>query len=187
MPTPTNNLAALLTAAFIVTTAAPFAGAETHHVVGGDRGWDVDSNIASWSAGRIFRVGDKIWFAYSVAHGNVVELARKEEYKACDVSRFIREYRDGIDIVALNGEGIRYFASSRAERCKKGLKLQVHVEAQQQKGETTGVGSRNDMSEGDGESAAVPPSPSTSSTPFAISYVTLSLLLAGLAFTYWIS
>ncbi|CAK9311710.1 unnamed protein product [Citrullus colocynthis] len=183
-----KKLVAVLTVAFVVSTVAPVAGAETHHVVGGDRGWDVDSDIGSWSAGRTFRVGDKIWFAYSVAHGNIVELQSKEEYEACEVSNFTRMYSDGIDIVDLNGEGIRYFASSKAESCKKGLKLHVQVQAQaqaQQNAETTGVETTNDMS--DADVVAAPPTPSTSSPPFTpISYLTLTLLLFGLAFTYWI-
>ncbi|XP_038893591.1 cucumber peeling cupredoxin-like isoform X2 [Benincasa hispida] len=179
-----KKLVVVVTVAFVVSTAAPLAGAETHHVVGGDRGWDVDSDISSWSAGRTFRVGDKIWFAYSVAHGNVVELQSKEDYEACDVSNFSRMYSDGIDIVALNGEGIRYFASSEAESCRKGLKLHVQVQAQQ-KPQTTGLEATNDVS--DADVTAAPPTPSTSSPSFTpISYLTLALLLFGIAFTYWI-
>ncbi|KAA0054339.1 cucumber peeling cupredoxin-like [Cucumis melo var. makuwa] len=165
-----KKLVAVLTVAFVLRTAVPVAEVETHHVVGGDRGWDVDSDIGSWSAGRTFRVGDKIWFAYSVAHGNIVELQSKEEYEACNVSNSMRMYSDGIDIVALNGEGIRYFASSKAENCKKGLKLHVQVQGQAQ-AQTT-----NDVSDNDSE--AVPPTPSTSSPPFTpLSYLTLTLTL----------
>lgn len=36
------------------------AAAEVHHVVGGDRGWDLPSNVDAWSSGRVFRVGDKL-------------------------------------------------------------------------------------------------------------------------------
>ncbi|KAG6583756.1 Uclacyanin 1 [Cucurbita argyrosperma subsp. argyrosperma] len=186
-----KNLVAVFTAAFVATTVA---GAQTHHVVGGDRGWDVDSNIGSWSAGRKFRVGDKIWFAYSMAQGKIVELQSKKEYEACDVSNFIRMYTDGIDIVPLNGEGIRYFASSKPESCKKGLKLHVQVEAQAQDQDqaqkkaqmkTTGVETTNDVS--DGDSAAAPPTPSASSPPLtAMSYLTLTVLPFTLYLSYWI-
>ncbi|XP_023001614.1 uclacyanin 1-like [Cucurbita maxima] len=186
-----KKLVAVFTAAFVATTVA---GAQTHHIVGGDRGWDVDSNIDSWSAGRKFRVGDKIWFAYSMAQGKIVELQSKKEYEACDVSNFIRMYTDGIDIVPLNGEGIRYFASSKQESCKKGLKLHVQVEAQaqnqdqtQQKAQmkTTGVETTNDVS--DGDSAAAPPTPSASSPPLtAMSYLTLTFLPFTLYLSYWI-
>ncbi len=37
-----------------------WVGAQVHHVVGGDRGWDPSTDISSWCSGRIFRVGDKI-------------------------------------------------------------------------------------------------------------------------------
>lgn len=49
----------LLVAAFVFT-AATVAGAQVHHVVGEDRGWDPSSDVASWSSQRVFRVGDKI-------------------------------------------------------------------------------------------------------------------------------
>lgn len=43
------------------TAAAAGAQVLHHvHVVGGDRGWDPSSDVASWSSGRSFRVGDKI-------------------------------------------------------------------------------------------------------------------------------
>lgn len=31
-----------------------------HHVVGGDRGWDVASDVAGWSTDKEFRVGESI-------------------------------------------------------------------------------------------------------------------------------
>lgn len=43
----------------LMAVASP-VGAQVHHVVGGDVGWDPSSDIALWSAGKIFRVGDKI-------------------------------------------------------------------------------------------------------------------------------
>lgn len=103
------------------------AAAQVHHVVGGDRGWDSSSDVASWSAGRIFRAGDKIWLAYSAAQESIAELQSKEEYESCDVSNPIRMYTDGLDVIPLDGEGIRYFVSSKYDNCKNGLKLHVNV------------------------------------------------------------
>ncbi|KAK8493578.1 hypothetical protein V6N11_064541 [Hibiscus sabdariffa] len=98
-----------------------------HHVVGDDRGWDPSSDIATWSSGRSFRVGDKIWFAYSAAQESIVELKSKDEYESCDVRSPLRMYTDGLDSIELVEEGIRYFASNKLESCKKGLKLHVEV------------------------------------------------------------
>uniref|UniRef100_A0A1D1XS13 Early nodulin-like protein 2 n=1 Tax=Anthurium amnicola TaxID=1678845 RepID=A0A1D1XS13_9ARAE len=102
------------------------AGAELgHHVVGGDRGWDAASNIAEWSAGEVFRVGDSIWFTYSAAEESIAELGSREEFDGCDLSNPIRMYTDGLNEVALEGQGPRYFASGRPESCRAGLKLHV--------------------------------------------------------------
>ncbi|KAK9155459.1 hypothetical protein Sjap_002939 [Stephania japonica] len=98
-----------------------------HHVVGEDRGWDSSSDIASWSSDRLFMVGDDIWFAYSAAEEMIAELKSKEEFESCDVSNPIRTYVDGLNIIPLVDEGHRYFASSKAEKCKNGLKLHVDV------------------------------------------------------------
>ncbi|XP_043692140.1 mavicyanin-like [Telopea speciosissima] len=105
---------------------------QVHHVVGGDRGWDIASDIAAWAADRLFRVGDKIWFAYSAAGESIVELGSREEMEACDVTNPIRMYTDGLDSITLDGVGTRFFASGRPESCKKGLKLNVDVLPQQQ-------------------------------------------------------
>lgn len=44
----------------VLMAVASSVEAQVHHVVGGDVGWDPSTDIASWSAGKIFMVGDKI-------------------------------------------------------------------------------------------------------------------------------
>ncbi|KAA8520175.1 hypothetical protein F0562_014431 [Nyssa sinensis] len=145
-----------------------WVGAQVHHVVGGDRGWDPSSDVGSWSSDRVFRVGDKIWFAYSVAQESIVELGSVEEYLSCDLSNPIRMYTEGLDKVALDGEGIRYFASGKPESCKNGLKLHVDVQPQPKKKEIQKVAV-----------AAGPTSPSASThlTAAVSSYVVVFLAL----------
>ncbi|KAM7506329.1 hypothetical protein LguiB_005233 [Lonicera macranthoides] len=96
--------------------------AQVHHVVGSD-----PSDIGTWSTGRVFKVGDHIWFNYSAEHDSMVELKSMEEYLSCDVSNPIKMYTDK---VSLEEEGIRYFASGNLESCKNGLKLHVVVHPQ---------------------------------------------------------
>ncbi|TQD98765.1 hypothetical protein C1H46_015674 [Malus baccata] len=43
-----------------VSLGGSLVGAQVHHVVGGDRGWDPSSDLASWSSGKTFRAGDKM-------------------------------------------------------------------------------------------------------------------------------
>ncbi|KAF8391629.1 hypothetical protein HHK36_023935 [Tetracentron sinense] len=112
-----------------------WVGAQVHHVVASDRGWDPSSDVGSWSSGRVFRVGDKIWFTYSATQESIAELQSIEEFKSCNISNPIRMYTDGLG-VALDGEGTRYFASSRPESCRNGLKLHVEVLPTQPKPET---------------------------------------------------
>ncbi|MED6121731.1 hypothetical protein PIB30_032867 [Stylosanthes scabra] len=114
-------------AILVVVAFAVVAMAEVHHVVGGDRGWDPDSDLLSWSNQRLFTVGDQIWFTYSVAQGLIAEVKSREEYEACDVRNPIKMYREGLHTVPLEREGIRYFASTHPQNCNNGLKLHLHV------------------------------------------------------------
>ncbi|CAI0374438.1 unnamed protein product [Linum tenue] len=124
--------------AVVVAAASLYGSADgqMHHVVGGDRGWELATDLASWIDGRSFRVGDRIWFAYSAAEGGVYELGSKEEYYACDLANPIKMYTDGLNSVHLTGEGIRYFASGNTDSCKSGLKLHVDVLPQEESDQT---------------------------------------------------
>ncbi|KAI3895501.1 hypothetical protein MKX03_019514 [Papaver bracteatum] len=103
-----------------------------HHLVGDDRGWDVSNDVTSRASGKVFRVGDNVWFSYSATQEKVAELGSKEEYETCDISNPIRMYTDGLNSVSLDGEGSRYFVSGMPESCKNGLKLHVNVLPPQQ-------------------------------------------------------
>ncbi|KAL7242986.1 hypothetical protein ACSBR1_015402 [Camellia fascicularis] len=150
----------LVVVVFSVAIAGKSVVAQTHHVVGGDRGWDPSSDLASWSSGRIFTVGDKIWFTYSAAQDKIVEVKSKEEYEACDVSNPIKMYTDGLDRVTLDEEGIRYFASGKAESCKNGLKLHVEVQPHAKHVNHTVV----TTSDGSASSAVVADGPTSATT-----------------------
>ncbi|CAI9755098.1 unnamed protein product [Fraxinus pennsylvanica] len=118
----------VLTALLVVVLVAVTVGAQevqgpVHHVVGGDH----RSDIGSWLSGRVFRVGDKIWFTYSAPQESVVELQSLEEYKSCDLSNPIKMYTDGVNQIPLEREGSRYFVIGNQENCNNGLKLHVDV------------------------------------------------------------
>ncbi|XBH64078.1 hypothetical protein VPH35_117926 [Triticum aestivum] len=100
--------------------------AAVHHVVGGDPGWAVASDVLAWSAGRLFTVGDTLWFAYEAA-----EVAGEAEFEPCEAGDPIRTYTDGLSRVrvGLDDEGTRYFLSADPAKCKGGLKLRVDVRA----------------------------------------------------------
>lgn len=129
--------AVLVVLAVSFSLGGNWVGAQVHHVVGGDRGWDAaNSDLASWSSGKTFRVGDQIWFAYSAAQGFIAEVKSKEEFDSCDVSNPIRMFTDGLDSTSMDQEGLRYFTSSNIESCKNGLKLHLRVLPHQDPSET---------------------------------------------------
>lgn len=66
-------------------------------------------------------------FPYSAGEESIVEVKSKDEYDSCDVGNPTRIYIVGLDGIDLDGEGIRYFVSSKPESCKKGLKLRVEL------------------------------------------------------------
>nr|GMD92962.1 mavicyanin-like [Ipomoea batatas] len=120
----------VVTAVVLAAAAAVVGGQEHHHVVGGDRGWEVSNDIASWSAARIFSVGDTIWFTYSAAEESIAELGSKEEFMSCDLSNPITMYTNGLDKIPLHREGVRYFVSGNLHSCINGLKVPITVQSQ---------------------------------------------------------
>ncbi|KAM1766414.1 hypothetical protein TB1_005336 [Malus domestica] len=120
-------IAVLFVSVAAVSLGGSLVGAQVYHVVGADRGWDPSSDLASWSSDKTFRAGDKMWLAYSTAHGYIAEVKSKEEFESCDVTNPIRMFTDGLDSISMDKEGFRYFASSNVESCKNGLKLHVEV------------------------------------------------------------
>ncbi|KAL8469104.1 hypothetical protein ACS0TY_032082 [Phlomoides rotata] len=124
-------MAAVLKVAVLVVVVAALTAvgvsAQTHHVVGGDNGWGPDLDVSSWVSGRVFSVGDKIWFKNSGSEDTIMEVGGVEEFVSCNLTNPLRMYTDPINDVVLEKEGIRYFVSGNPEMCKNGLKLPVPV------------------------------------------------------------
>ncbi|KAL6567536.1 hypothetical protein OROGR_001204 [Orobanche gracilis] len=113
--------------AFVVLTGTRVS-AQTHHVLGGDGGCAPALDGGSWLSGRVFRVGDKIWFNCSGTEESIVELEGPLQFQSCDISNPIKMYTDSVNHVELEKEGIRYFTSGNLDSCKNGLKLPVPVQ-----------------------------------------------------------
>ena len=50
----------VLVAVLLLVVYVSLVGAQSHHVVGGDRGWAKASEVTEWLSDKVFRVGDKI-------------------------------------------------------------------------------------------------------------------------------
>ncbi|CAA6670818.1 unnamed protein product [Spirodela intermedia] len=116
-------MVALAVLALVVGSQLTPGVAETRlgrHVVGGDRGWDVASDVAGWSTDKEFRVGESI---SSWSWG-----ARRSSTTATSATHQAVHRR--LNKVALEEEGPRFFTSGRPESCSGGLKLHVNVRPQ---------------------------------------------------------
>jgi Plastocyanin-like domain len=67
-----------------------------------------------------------------------MELKTKGEFESCETLNPIKMYTEGLNQVALDSEGSRYFTSTNPENCEKGLKLHVKVLPVQQTEHVTG-------------------------------------------------
>uniref|UniRef100_A0A0D9VKB7 Phytocyanin domain-containing protein n=1 Tax=Leersia perrieri TaxID=77586 RepID=A0A0D9VKB7_9ORYZ len=149
----------------LAITAGPAASAvdhRRHHVVGGDPGWAVASDVLAWSAGRLFAAGDTLWFAYSADDGGVAEVGGEEEFESCDAGSPVRMYTEGLSRVDLDSEGSRYFVSADPAKCGGGLKLRVDVRAPVDRTTTTVMPAP--LREIDEQAAAPAPAPWASSS-----------------------
>lgn len=99
------------------------------HLVGEDKGWAPHSDFDGWASGKIFQVGDNLWFAYASGEQSVLELKSQEEWEVCNISNPIRLYKGGVDSVPLVDVGSRFFTTGRVEDCRNGMKLHINVDA----------------------------------------------------------
>lgn len=113
----------------------------------------------------------------------IVELQSRKEYLSCDVSNPIKMYTDGPDKIALQEEGIRYFASGNPRECKKGLKLHVEVHPQHKNDGTDSTASTTKTASSNGSGVVKAAGPTSTSTRLGgFSYVvSIGLLVLAVA------
>nr|AAR15424.1 Cu2+ plastocyanin-like [Sisymbrium irio] len=98
----------------------------TTYFVGDTSGWDISSDLESWTSGKRFAVGDVLMFQYSSTH-SVYEVA-KDKFQNCNTTDPIRTFTNGNTTVALSKPGDRFFVCRNRLHCFSGMKLQVNVE-----------------------------------------------------------
>ncbi|XP_031109499.1 mavicyanin-like [Ipomoea triloba] len=151
------------------------------YIVGDSSGWDISTDLDSWSFGKRFLVGDVLWFQYSSYH-NVVEVA-KEDFDGCNTGNVLSSNSTGNTTFPLTRPGQRLFVCGNRMYCLGGMKLQVNVESNQTlapapapQAQAGGYG---------GSAAALLPPSSKSNNPSAVvpgssNHVKVDLLMAGL-------
>ncbi|CAF2356839.1 hypothetical protein BRARA_J02519 [Brassica rapa] len=98
----------------------------TTYFVGDTSGWDISSDLESWTLGKRFSVGDVLMFQYSSTH-SVYEVA-KDNFQSCNSTDPIRTFTNGNTTVALSKPGDRFFLCGNRLHCFAGMRLQVNVE-----------------------------------------------------------
>ncbi|KAK7268645.1 hypothetical protein RIF29_21349 [Crotalaria pallida] len=110
----------LLFAFAIITCSA------TIYTVGDNSGWDISSNLDTWSADKKFKIGDSLIFQYSSSHS--VDEVTRENFDSCNTTNILTSYGNGNTTVPLTRGGDRYFVCGNQLHCLGGMKLHVHVE-----------------------------------------------------------
>nr|AAR15473.1 Cu2+ plastocyanin-like [Olimarabidopsis pumila] len=98
----------------------------TTYFVGDSSGWDISSDLESWTSGKRFSPGDVLMFQYASTH-SVYEVA-KDNYQSCNTTEAIRTFTNGNTTVALSKPGDRFFVCGNRLHCFGGMRLQVNVE-----------------------------------------------------------
>ncbi|XP_054784815.1 uclacyanin-3-like [Prosopis cineraria] len=126
--------------ALLLLLVVPFVHG-TDHTVGGNAGWGLSGNYASWASGQTFTVGDNLVFTYDTSHG--VDIVNENDYNSCSTGNALKTYSGGNTKIALSSAGKMYFICPTPGHCGSGMKLAIDVVA----------------------AASTPTSPATPSTP----------------------
>ncbi|KAA8539753.1 hypothetical protein F0562_026445 [Nyssa sinensis] len=96
------------------------------YIVGDSAGWDISTDLDTWSKGKKFVVGDILLFQYSSSY-SVSEVTR-ESYRACSTTNVIQSSSNGNTSFTLSRPGDEYFICGNKLYCLGGMKLHAHVE-----------------------------------------------------------
>ncbi|KAF3433204.1 hypothetical protein FNV43_RR24306 [Rhamnella rubrinervis] len=101
----------------------------TTYTVGDTSGWDISTNLDTWTNDKTFNVGDVLLFQYSSSHS--VREVTKENFNKCETNNALETFSNGNSTVTLTKPGARYFVCGNKLHCLGGMKLQVNVENNQ--------------------------------------------------------
>ncbi|KAL8096043.1 stellacyanin-like [Apium graveolens] len=95
----------------------------TTYMVGDNSGWDISTDLGSWTNGKQFQVGDVLAFQYSSTHS--VSKVKKESYDGCNTSNVLESSSNGNTSFTLAQPGDSYFICGNRLHCLGGMKLHV--------------------------------------------------------------
>ncbi|KAK1366704.1 Phytocyanin domain-containing protein [Heracleum sosnowskyi] len=95
----------------------------TTYMVGDNSGWDISTDLDSWTSGKQFQVGDVLAFQYSSTHS--VSKVKKDSYDGCNTSNVLESSSNGNTSFTLTQPGDSYFLCGNRLHCLGGMKLHV--------------------------------------------------------------
>ncbi|XP_030490227.2 stellacyanin [Cannabis sativa] len=95
------------------------------YTVGDSSGWDISTNLDSWTKDKTFNVGDVLVFQYSSTHS--VSEVTKENYESCNTTNVLKAYSAGNTTITLNKPGDMFFVCGNKLHCLGGMKIQLNV------------------------------------------------------------
>ncbi|XP_027147794.1 stellacyanin-like [Coffea eugenioides] len=114
----------LVSVAIILGFALTCSG--TVYTVGDRSGWDISTDVDTWSKDKIFQVGDVLLFQYSSYHS--VSEVTQPNYEGCNTTNVLQTSSNGNTSIPLKNPGDRYFVCGNRLHCLGGMKLHVHVQ-----------------------------------------------------------
>ncbi|KAG4912733.1 hypothetical protein JHK86_053166 [Glycine max] len=100
----------------------------TDFTVGDGTGWTVDFNYTAWAEGKVFRVGDTLWFNYENTKHNVVKV-NGTQFQECSFTSNNEVLSSGKDSITLKAEGKKWYVCGVANHCAaRQMKLVINVE-----------------------------------------------------------
>ncbi|XP_057440558.1 blue copper protein 1a-like [Lotus japonicus] len=116
---------ALILVALIASIFSTMAVAEDF-IVGDHNGWTTWFDYKTWTANKVFRVGDTLTFKYSAWKDNVIRV-NGSDFISCSVPKTAQVWNSGHDTILLTSPGRRWYISGAANHCKSGQKLFINV------------------------------------------------------------
>ncbi|KAM7491787.1 hypothetical protein LguiA_034708 [Lonicera macranthoides] len=98
----------------------------TTYTVGDSSGWDISTDLDTWTQDKRFVVGDVLLFLYSSTH-SVCEVT-PQNYQGCNTTNVLQTSSNGNTTFSLTKPGDRYFVCGNRLHCLGGMKLHVHVQ-----------------------------------------------------------
>ncbi|XP_074375313.1 chemocyanin-like [Apium graveolens] len=93
------------------------------YMVGGTSGWDISTNLDSWTTDKQFNVGDVLVFVYSSTHS--VWKVNKDNYETCNTKNLRESGNQGNSSFTLTEPGDSYYICGNKLHCLGGMKLKV--------------------------------------------------------------